>query len=170
MLPLKTFFSSSFLVAISSAVGNTGAELAADPRVSSKLSKTWLDSLGRTMNVYPEGKLDEILTSVRTLHVAGVDILAGCDVSEPLPTLGGLAHGASLHRELQLLVEAGLTPIEVLRSATSVPARRFGLSDRGRIVVGARADLLLVDGDPLTRISDTLSINAVWREGVRLDV
>jgi imidazolonepropionase-like amidohydrolase len=102
------------------------------------------------------------------LHKAGVDILAGCDVSEPIPSLGGLAHGASLHQELQLLVAAGLTPIEALQAATSTPARRFALTDRGRIVPGARADLLLVDGDPTTNISDTLSIRAVWRQGVQL--
>ena len=101
--------------------------------------------------------------------MAGVDILAGSDVSEPLPILGGLAHGASLHHELQLLVAAGLSPVEALRSATSIPARRFGLTDRGRIVPGARADLLLVNGDPLTRITDTLSIQAVWRRGVALN-
>ena len=77
-------------------------------------------------------------------------------------------HGASLHHELQLLVRAGLTPIEALRAATSVPARRFGIFDRGRIVDGARADLLLVKGDPTMNISDTLSIVAVWRQGVRL--
>ena len=156
------------LVTISTAMGNNAAALAADPRVSSKLSKEWLDSLGRSANVYPQGNLKEVYASVMNLHKAGVDILAGSDVSEPLPMLGGLAHGASLHHELQLLVAAGFTPIEALRSATSVPARRFGLSDRGRIVVAARADLVLVDGDPTTDISDTLSVRTVWRRGVQL--
>jgi len=156
------------LVTISSAVGNSAAVLAADKRVSSRLSKRWLDSLSRSMNVYPQGKLADAYATVRALHAAGVDILAGCDVSEPLPGLGGLAHGASLHHELQLLVAAGLTPIEALRAATSTPARRFGLTDRGRIAPGARADLLLVDGDPTTTISDTLSVRAVWRSGIRL--
>ena len=156
------------LVTISSAVGNSAAVLAADKRVSSRLSKRWLDSLSRSMNVYPQGKLADAYATVRALHAAGVDILAGCDVSEPLPGLGGLAHGASLHHELQLLVAAGLTPIDALRAATSTPARRFGLTDRGRIAPGARADLLLVDGDPTTTISDTLSVRAVWRSGIRL--
>ena len=108
------------------------------------------------MNVYPQGDLEASSATVRTLRDAGVDILAGSDVSEPLPMLGGLAHGASLHRELQLLVQAGFTPVEALGAATSVPARRFALADRGRIVPGARADLLLVDGDPTTLISDNL--------------
>ena len=156
------------LVTISSAVGNNASALAADKRVSSRLSQKWLDSLSRSANVYPQGKLEDVYAGVMALHKAGVDILAGCDVSDPLPILGGLAHGASLHHELQHLVAAGLTPIEALQAATSTPARRFSLTDRGRIAPGARADLLLVDGDPTTHISDTLSIRAVWRQGVQL--
>jgi imidazolonepropionase-like amidohydrolase len=156
------------LVTISTAVGNNAAVLAADRRVSSRLSQKWLDSLSRSANVYPQGKLEDAYAGVMALHKAGVDILAGCDVSEPIPSLGGLAHGASLHQELQLLVAAGLTPIEALQAATSTPARRFALTDRGRVAPGARADLLLVDGDPTTNIFDTLSIRAVWRSGVQL--
>ena len=156
------------VVTISSALGHSGAALAADERVSSRLSRKWLDSLSRSMNVYPQGKLEDTFATVGALRDAGVDILAGSDVSEPLPILGGLAHGASLHRELQLLVDAGLTPTEALRAATSTPARRFGLDDRGRIAPGARADLLLVKGDPTRDITDTLSIEAVWRRGARL--
>jgi imidazolonepropionase-like amidohydrolase len=157
------------LVTLSTAFGNSAAMLAADKRVSSKLSKKWLNSLSRSVNVYPQGKLKDAYTSVIALHKAGVDILAGCDVSEPLPILGGLAHGASLHHELQLLVAAGFEPIEALRAATSTPARRFGLTDRGRIIPGARADLILIDGDPITNISDTLSILGVWRSGTKLN-
>jgi imidazolonepropionase-like amidohydrolase len=156
------------LVTISSAIGHSGSALAADPRVKSRLSQKWLDALSRSVNVYPQGKLEDAFAGVMALHKAGVDILAGCDVADPLPMLGGLAHGASLHHELQLLVAAGLTPSEALRAATSTPARRFGLTDRGHIAPGARADLLLVDGDPTTNISDTLSIRAVWRQGVQL--
>jgi imidazolonepropionase-like amidohydrolase len=156
------------LVLNSSAIGNSAAQLAADDRVRSKLSHEWLESLRGSINTYPQGNLNAVFATVLALHTAGVDILAGTDVSEPLPMLGGLAHGASLHHELQLLVTAGLTPIDALRAATATPARRFGLSDRGRIVVGARADLLLVDGDQTRTISDTLSIRAVWRRGVQL--
>ena len=156
------------VVTISSALGHSAAALAADERVRSKLGKQWLDALSRSMDVYPQGKLEDVFATVRALRDAGVDILAGCDVSEPLPILGGLAHGASLHRELQLLVDAGLTPTEALRAATGTPARRFGLDDRGRIAPGARADLLLVKGDPTTDITDTLSVQAVWRRGARL--
>jgi imidazolonepropionase-like amidohydrolase len=155
------------LVTLSTAFGNNAAALAADERVRSRLDRRWLDSLSRSMNVYPQGNLDNAYASVRALRDAGADILAGSDVSEPIPVLGGLAHGASLHHELQLLVAAGLRPEDALRAATSAPARRFGLTDRGRIFPGALADLLLVDGDPTASISDTLSIGAVWRRGVR---
>lgn len=83
----------------------------------------------------------------------------------PETFFGGLAHGASLHHELQYLVTAGLTPARALRAAA---ARRFRLSDRGRVAEGLRADLLLVDGDPTTDIGDTLNTRAVWRRGTRL--
>ncbi|HEU5432653.1 MAG TPA: CIA30 family protein, partial [Thermomicrobiales bacterium] len=56
-----------------------------------------------------------------------------------------------------------------LAAATSVPAARFGLADRGRIAPGLRADLVLVDGDPTTDITKTRSIVAVWKRGVPVD-
>ncbi|TGK06690.1 amidohydrolase family protein [Leptospira semungkisensis] len=155
------------LTTLSTAFGNSPRTLLEDKRVSSKLSKEWLEALSKNMNVYPKGKLEDSFESVMALHNAGVDILAGSDVSEPIADLGGLAHGASLHHELQLLVAAGFKPIEALRAATSVPARRFSLNDRGRIFPGARADLLLIEGNPLQNISDTLSIDKVWRAGVQ---
>ncbi len=107
------------LVTLSTAFGNSASALASDERVCSRLSRKWLDSLARSMNVYPQGKLKDAFASVLALHRAGVDILAGSDVSEPLPILGGLAHGASLHHELQLLGAAGLTPVEALKTATT---------------------------------------------------
>jgi imidazolonepropionase-like amidohydrolase len=109
-----------------------------------------------------------VLASVKALHDAGVDLMAGTDAAPlPLPFLGGVVHGASVHQELQYLVQSGLTPIQALRAATLTPARRFGLEDRGRIAEGLRADLLLVDGDPTTTISDTLNLRDVWRRGTR---
>jgi imidazolonepropionase-like amidohydrolase len=101
---------------------------------------------------------------VVALRGAGATILAGTDAGSP-----GAVHGASLHRELRLLVEAGLSPIEALTAATAAPAEVFGLSDRGRIAAGLVADLLLVRGDPTTDIDATNEIVAVWRGGVRVD-
>jgi imidazolonepropionase-like amidohydrolase len=55
-----------------------------------------------------------------------------------------VAHGDSIYHDLHLLVEEGFTPAEALKAATSLPARKFGLHDRGRVEVGKRADLVLV--------------------------
>lgn len=98
--------------------------------------------------------------NVRRLHAAGARILAGDDASSNL-----LAMGAGLHGELELLVRAGLSPREALAAATSGPARAFKLRDRGRIVAGARADLVLVKGNPLTDITATRAIVRVFKNG-----
>ena len=156
------------IVLNASMMGIPATAFAADPRVRSKLDDAWIATLESSYDRYPQGDLDAVLASVGALHAAGVDILVGTDVSFPLPTLGGMAHGASVHHELQLLVRAGLTPVEALRAATATPARRFGLDDRGRIRESLRADLVLVDGDPTTRISDTLDVRQVWRRGAAL--
>ncbi|MDO5610053.1 MAG: amidohydrolase family protein [Pseudomonadota bacterium] len=94
--------------------------------------------------------LDNAIESVRRLHAAGVDILAGTDAGNP-----GTAHGVSMHGELALLVKAGLSPRQALRAATALPAQRLNMAGRGRIAPGMRADLLLVEGDPTRDISAT---------------
>jgi hypothetical protein len=93
-----------------------------------------------------------------------VPLLAGTDAPNP-----GTAHGASIHRELELLVQAGLSPLEALTAATATPARVFGLKDRGRIAPGLRADLVLVAGDPTEDVTATRKIVAVWKRGARLE-
>jgi imidazolonepropionase-like amidohydrolase len=164
--------SGTFVVACvvldASMMGITGAALADDPRVAPKLSPQWDATLRSSFGHYPQGRLDDVFATLRALDDAGVDLLVGTDVSQPLPFLGGLAHGASVHHELQYFVQAGISPTKALSAATSVTARRFGLADRGTIAVGQRADLLLVDGDPTSRIGDTLNVRDVWRRGIRL--
>jgi len=108
------------------------------------------------------GAFTHALAAVRQLRDAGVPILAGTDAPNP-----GTTHGASLHREMELLVQAGLSPLEALRSATSVPARAFRLDDRGRIAPGLRADVVLVIGDPTSDILKTRAVVGVWKEGRR---
>jgi imidazolonepropionase-like amidohydrolase len=142
-----------------------GRDLARDPRVEAKLPKVWLDNLRQTFHTMPKQNFETALATVAALHRVGVDVLAGTDAA-PLG-VAGVAHGASLHDELRMLVLAGFTPTEALRAATALPADRFGLSDRGRIQPGLRADLILVDGDPTVNIGDTLSVRAVWRQGTR---
>lgn len=116
-----------------SMMGITGAAFADDPRVGSRLDEVWLATLRSSFDRYPDGRLDHVLASVSVLRDAGVDIITGSDASVPVPSLGGLAHGVSVHHELQYLVRAGLTPVQALRSVTATPARRIGLTDRGRI-------------------------------------
>jgi len=102
--------------------------------------------------------------AVRQLKAAHVPILAGTDAGNP-----GTTQGASVHGELELLVRAGLTPVEALHAATAAPAVAFHLEDRGQIAVGKRADLVLVNGDPTTDIRNTRDIAAVWKAGHEID-
>jgi imidazolonepropionase-like amidohydrolase len=78
---------------------------------------------------------------------------------------GGTTPGASMHLELEMLVDIGLSPVEALQAATSNPARVFGFGDRGRIAEGFLADLILVDGRPDENIKDTRRLHTVWKAG-----
>ena len=143
-----------------------GARLASDARLQRQLSADQLGSLKASFGTSQPrpAYLAHALQSVRKLHAAGVTLLAGTDAGNP-----GTAHGASMHGELALLVRAGLTPMQALTAATAAPARRFGLADRGRIAVGQRADLLLVDGDPTRDITATRAIDTVWKNGYAIE-
>jgi imidazolonepropionase-like amidohydrolase len=105
--------------------------------------------------------IDNALRSALLLHAAGIPLLAATDAPNP-----GAPHGAGLHTELQLLVLAGLSPIEALRATTSRPAATFRLPRRGRVAPGYRADLLLVNGDPTRDIAATTAIERIWKGGV----
>src|SRR5262245_22014756 len=146
---------------------HTGEALAHDPRIAGLVPLDWHENLCACWHLGGPANLEYSLAATRLLHEAGVPILMGTDAA----ALGifGTAHGVSAHGELGLLVRAGLTPVEALRAATSLPAKHFGLTDRGAIQPGLQADLLLIDGDPTTDISASLSIEAVWRRGHRLD-
>ena len=88
--------------------------------------------------------------------LAGTDAPAGYD----------LVPGASLHRELQLFVRAGLTPLQALQTATLNPAMFFGkTSDWGTLAAGKTADLVVLGRNPLADISATRSVVAVIADG-----
>jgi imidazolonepropionase-like amidohydrolase len=106
-------------------------------------------------------------STVTAFHRADITILAGTDANQAPGSPAPIQHGEALHDELGLLIEAGLTPIEALRSATVIPAEYFGFTDRGVIEAGRRADLLLVDGDPTRDIAVTRAIRGVWVAGVQ---
>src|SRR5262245_19307806 len=104
------------------------------------------------------GKLVEV---VGALHKAGVPIVAGTDQAVP---------GHSLHRELELYVKAGMTPMEAIRSATIVPARAMNLDrEAGTIEAGKRADLILVAGRPDREISAIRKVKTVIAAGLAYD-
>jgi imidazolonepropionase-like amidohydrolase len=144
-----------------------GAAVVGDPRLAEVLGEAWArrltsdasGSFGRQMPPYSRAE-----DNVRRLVDAGVTLLAGTDAPNP-----GTVFGASLHRELELLVRCGISPAQALTAATAEPARVFGLDDRGRVATGRRADLVLVSGDPLTDITATRAIERIWRGGVACD-
>lgn len=103
--------------------------------------------------------------NVAGLHRAGVPVLAGTDANTQPGVPFQVDHGTSLHHELDLLVQAGLSPAEALRAATALPAHHFGLTDRGAVAPGLRADLVLIDGDPLADIRATRAISRIWCGG-----
>jgi imidazolonepropionase-like amidohydrolase len=103
--------------------------------------------------------------SVAALHRAGVPIVLGTDANQAPGVPANVPYGESVHHELELLAEAGLSPTEALHAATGAAADRFGLPDRGRIAPGLRADLLLVDENPTTDVTASRAIRAVWLAG-----
>lgn len=111
-------------------------------------------------------RLGSAWESVAALHKAGVPIFAGTDSNMDDPTtLSTVPFGKSMYEELELLTKSGLTPTEALMAATAGPADYFGLTDRGEITPGKRADLILVEGNPTVDIHDIGKVKTVWIAG-----
>jgi imidazolonepropionase-like amidohydrolase len=106
------------------------------------------------------------IESVTSIHKAGIPILAGTDANTAPGVPAMVKFGSSMHDELENLIEAGMSNLEALRSATCLPAFSYGLRDRGAIIPGMRADLILIDGNPLVDIRATRRIQKVWLAGV----
>lgn len=105
------------------------------------------------------------LMLTRLAHAAGVTVLVGTDTPDTY-----VFPGSSFHQEMQELVDAGLTPFEVLKSATIKAAAYSGLErERGSIEKGKVADLLLLDADPIGDIANSQSISLVMKGGAMLD-
>lgn len=103
--------------------------------------------------------------AVRDMSAAGVPIMAGTDSAAP-----NVYPGFSLHQSIAELVDAGLTPLQALQSATTRPAEFLKLSAKqGTIAPGQRADLVLLDANPLENIHNTQEIFAVILKGKILD-
>jgi hypothetical protein len=113
----------------------------------------WAALMDRFLKVY--------LANIAAAHRAGIRIVAGTDIFY-------LPHG--LHWDLELLVKAGLSPLEALRTATSNAAAALGLEGRlGCIFPGAAADLIVLEADPLKDIRNTQNIYAVIQGGRIID-
>jgi imidazolonepropionase-like amidohydrolase len=104
---------------------------------------------------------DKELQIIGALHRAGVPIVAGTDQAVP---------GHSLHREIELYVEAGFTPMEAIQAATVVPARVMGLDKQvGTVEAGKKADVIILGANPLEKISNIRTVEKVVTGGTLYD-
>jgi len=118
-----------------------------------------LDSMGVAPDVESRAKssFDLSLRITKALHSSGIPLLTGTDLAVP---------GHSQHREMELFVRAGISPLETIKATTIVPASVFNLDkDLGTIEKGKLADFILVDGDPLTNISEIRKVKFVVKDG-----
>ena len=127
---------------------------------------TMMEAIVERIGAVAPVSYDVARSAVGDWYRAGVTILAGTDANQAPSAPASPPYGTSLHHELRLLVDAGLSPVDALRSASVLAARYWGLDDRGVIAPGQRADLVLIDGDPLADISAVSKIAAVWCAGV----
>ena len=141
---------------------------------SAAFNKGIIDSVTRNIMVEsmqmaaPTSKTEYAYESVRQLKKAGIDILAGTDAAT---NMRGMAMGPSLWMELeQYVTRCNMTASEALTAATETVARRLRLLDRGSILPGRRADLVLVRGKPFETIQSIWEgegILGVWKDGIR---
>jgi imidazolonepropionase-like amidohydrolase len=129
----------------------------ADPQILEAMSKVpRLDPVRGSRPIPPAA-----LESLPRLWAAGVTVALGTDAGNI-----GTLHGPSVFREARMMVQAGLTPAQVLRSATVNGARALGLeAELGDVAVGKRADLVLLDADPLASVDNLARAHLVFRAG-----
>jgi imidazolonepropionase-like amidohydrolase len=126
-----------------------------------KLPREYAEHLNQEGGGAPVGALLSFLSLVGVLHHAGIPVVAGTDCVVP-------AH--SVHRELELFVKAGFTEMEAIQAATIVPARAMKVDKEvGTVEKGKRADLIIVDADPLQSISNIRKVRSVIRKGRPFD-
>jgi imidazolonepropionase-like amidohydrolase len=170
----QTWFTPTLIVGRNAALGGDPV-LTADPRLQSMPAEVVASWNPQGTTPSPQRTADDLAIgeqlmetgAVMTLSMqrAGVALMAGTDVGLPY-----LLPGFSLHDELALLVEAGLSPLEALQTATRNPAQAMGLGDEvGTIEVSKVAGLVLLDADPLAEITNTTGIAAVVANGRLLE-
>jgi hypothetical protein len=150
-------------------------DLANDSRteyVPASVRKIW--DAGRRENLANQGAAEfqmrrelvkRSLSVFKQMYIAGVPVMAGTDTTAP-----NVFPGFALHEDLFYFVQAGLRPLEALQSATAKPAEFLGrLAEQGTIAPGKRADLVLLDANPLDDIRNTQKIDAVIVNGKLLN-
>jgi imidazolonepropionase-like amidohydrolase len=168
------FVTGGYLLALGNSWRATGIEAArADPEILAAMDD--LDEMPadripeRVAKLIASQRMPEpprvAMENLARLQAAGVPIAMGTDAGNI-----GTLHGPSIHREMQMMVEAGLSPLEVLRSATAGGAQVLGLADRvGAIEAGRLADLVILDADPLADIGNLAKVHRTIKGGVVYD-
>ena len=129
-------------------------------RVGESFGRRTPDAVARAQRTYAA-----MQRTLARLNAAGVTIVLGTDDG----AVRDHFYAYTAHRELRLMVEAGMSPAQVLTAATKTSADVLRLTDRGRLEPGSRADLLVLDANPLDDIAHTTRIAAVYQNGVAVD-
>ena len=139
------------------------------PLMRPDVAKSWAERSAKLKDLQP--KSDDlaydawVMSMVKRLAAAGVPVMAGTDAP-----IGYLTPGASLHEELFMLVEGGLTTAQALRAATYEPARFLGVEKQvGSLDAGMTADLVLLSANPLADIRNIAKIDMVFKNGLSMD-
>jgi imidazolonepropionase-like amidohydrolase len=123
----------------------------------------WLASPAYKVKAISKQDLANAKANALALHKAGIKVGMGTDSGATIPRIQGFAE----HRELELLTQAGLSPMQALQAATSGNAAILGIDkDRGALAAGKQADVLVLDANPLDDIRNTRKIHALWLRGV----
>ncbi|HNS85992.1 MAG TPA: amidohydrolase family protein [Parvularculaceae bacterium] len=145
---------------------SSDARIAFAPPAIAAEWKEWSETADRRELAIGKKAFAAQLAAMRAMQDAGVGILAGTDASNEAYVFAG----AGVHDELTLMVDAGLTPLEALQTATINPLLYLGRTSSAPVISkGEPADLILLDADPLEDIANTTSISGVFAHGDYLD-
>lgn len=141
------------------------AQIIAEKHIASAPTLVMMEAFALSCrNGYKPSDYANAEAAVRLLCENGAEILVATDAN-PGNFAPGVVYGSSLHREMELLVKAGLSPLEVLLGAIRKNAHAFDLTDFGTIAPGQQANLVLVDGRPDRNIADSMKIRQILVPG-----